>query len=256
LNGRIAAIDAAGRLVVITGPPDDLNSGMSALPVRDGVGMYRRIAGPTIVSRGAGLADVVVIEDGESLTCFTPLITGSLFFAAAVGSDGSLRVVSIDPVANTIDVPVDVDASVAINTSGPVALGPDGVKRRGACHGKAGQAPGPPFACSAVEFGCPCCRIAIRPLGGVTPVTIDIGVMVIVAWRGRDCLSSDLDGRLDLVAARTPCRNTVNIQNRIGSRGSWHRRYGGLSLAQGLPLSKKVYSFPAFLCDRYGFWRF
>jgi hypothetical protein len=44
---------------------------MSAPLVIDAVGVYRRVAGPVIVSRGAGLADVVVIEDGGALNWFT-----------------------------------------------------------------------------------------------------------------------------------------------------------------------------------------
>ena len=149
----LAAIDPQGRLVVITGDPQILSSGMSTPLVLDAVGMYRRVSGPAIVSRGVGLADVVVIEDGGALNWFTGrlpetvgtgwsgpvtepsavafnpgarpalLATGNLLLAAAVGSEGSLRVATIDPVARAIDVPVEVDASVAIETSGPVALG-------------------------------------------------------------------------------------------------------------------------------------
>ena len=145
----LTAISPEGRLVVITGDPDVLLVGMSQPLVLDDVGMYRRMAGPTIVSRASGLADVVAIEDGGGLSWFTGtfpatigtgwskritepsgvafdprarpalLVTGDQLLTAAVGADGSLRVATIDPAAKTVDVPVEVDTSVAIATEGP-----------------------------------------------------------------------------------------------------------------------------------------
>ena len=53
---------------------------MSAPLVLDAVGGYRRVSGPAIVSRGAGLADIVAIEDGGALNWFTgrlPAIVGT-----------------------------------------------------------------------------------------------------------------------------------------------------------------------------------
>jgi hypothetical protein len=149
----LATISPQGRLSIITGDPQISHSSMSPPAVIDAVGMYRRISGPAMISRGTGLADVVAIEDGGSLNWFTGafnpgtgtlfsgsvtepsavqfdpgarpalISTGSLLLAAAVGTDGSLRVASIDPVLLTMDVPVEVDPTVPIARSGPVALG-------------------------------------------------------------------------------------------------------------------------------------
>ena len=124
----LAAINPDGRLVVLTGDPQILLSSTSAPLVIDAVGCIGASSGPAIVSRGAGLADIVSIEDGGSLNWFTGrlpaavgtgfsgpvtepsavavrpgarpalLVTGSLLLAAAVGSDGSLRAATIDPV--------------------------------------------------------------------------------------------------------------------------------------------------------------
>src|SRR5262249_13200301 len=121
----LAGISPEGRLVIITGDPQILHSGTSTPIVIDPLGMDRRISGPAMVSRGTGLADVVAIEDGGSLNWFTGVFdpvtgaqfsgpvtetsgvqfdpgarpalisTGSLLLAAAVGTEGSLRVASI-----------------------------------------------------------------------------------------------------------------------------------------------------------------
>lgn len=224
----IAAISPAGRLVVITGDPQILSSGVSAPLVIDTLGMYRRVSGPTLVSRGAGLADIVVIEDGGSLSwfrgrlpatigtgwsgpviepsgvAFDPgarpalLVTGSLLLAAAVTSAGALRAVTIDPGLVTIDAAVDVDASVSIATSGPVALGRTALNvvalavdtqgtLRAATRLIAGGSWTPLIPILSL--------IAISPLGGVTAVTIDIGVMaIVVGVDGIVCSAISVDG--------------------------------------------------------------
>jgi hypothetical protein len=224
----LAAISPAGRLVVLTGDPQILSSGMSTPLVLDPVGAYRRVSGPTIVSRGAGLADIVVIEDGGSLNWFTGrlpatigtgwsgpvtepsgvafdpgarpalLVTGSLLLAAAVGTDGVLRATTIDPVARTIDVPVVVDATVAIETSGPVALGLTAlnvvalaVDKQGALRAATRLIAGGSWT-PLLPILSP---IAISPLGGVTAVTIDMGVMaIVVGVDGIVCSAISVDG--------------------------------------------------------------
>lgn len=233
----LAAINLEGRLVVMTGDPDILApgmsnplvlSGLSEPLVLDAVGMFRRVSGPAIVSRGAGLADIVVIEDGGALKWFTKtpfatigtgwsgpvtepsfvafdpgarpalLVTGSLLLAAAVDSDGSLRVASIDPVAGTIDVPVVVDALVAIDTSGPVALGLTALNIVALAvdtKGKLRAATRPIAGGSWTPLLPILSPIAISPLGGVTAVTIDIGVMaIVVGVDGLVCSALSLDG--------------------------------------------------------------
>lgn len=224
----LAAINPQGRLVVITGDPQILSSGMSVPLILDAVGMYRRVSGPAIVSRGSGLADVVVIEDGGALNWFTGrlpapigtgwsgpvtepsavafdpgarpalLVTGNRLLAAAVGSEGSLRVASIDPVASTVDVPVELDASVAIDTSGPVALGLTalnvvalGVDTQGTLRAATRLIAGGNWT-PLLPLLSP---IAISPLGGVTAVTIDIGVMaIVVGIDGVVCSAISVDG--------------------------------------------------------------
>jgi hypothetical protein len=224
----LAAINPGGRLVVMTGDPQILSAGMSAPLVLDAIGMYRRVAGPTIVSRGTALADIVVIEDGGSLKWFTGrfpatigtgwtgpftepfavafdpggrpalLVTGSLLLAAAVGTDGSLRATTIDPVARTVDAPVEVDVSVAIATSGPVALGLTAVNvvalavdTQGTLRAATRLIAGGNWT-PLIPVLSP---IAISPLGGVTAVTIDIGVMaIVVGVDGLVCSAISLDG--------------------------------------------------------------
>jgi hypothetical protein len=224
----LAAISPDGRLVVINGDPQILSSGMSAPLVLDAVGRYRRISGPTIVSRGAGLADIVVVEDGGSLSWFTGrlpaaigtgwsgpviepsavafdpgarpalLVTGSLLLAAAVGSDGSLRAATIDPVLIAIDAAVEVDASVSIDTSGPVALGRTAfnvvalaVDKQGTLRAATRLIAGGSWTPLLPVLS----PIAISPLGGVTAVTIDIGVMaIVVGVDGIVCSAISVDG--------------------------------------------------------------
>ena len=224
----IAAIDPQGRLVILTGDPQTLISTTSAPVVVDAFSTYRRVSGPTILSRGPGLVDIVAIEDGGTLNWFTGTLpagagsgmsgpvtepsgvsfdtgarpalisTGSLLLAAAVGSDGSLRAATIDPVLLTMDVPVEVDASVAIETSGPVALGRTALNIVALAVDK----PGTLRAATRLITGgawtpllpVPS-AVKISPLGGVTAVTIDIGVMAIaVGVDGIVCSAISLDG--------------------------------------------------------------
>jgi hypothetical protein len=224
----LAAISPDGRLVVITGDPDVLLAGTSSPLVLDNVGAYRRVAGPTIVSRAAGRADIVTIEDGGGLSWFTGnfpvtigtgwsprftepsgiafdpgarpalLAVGDVLLAAAVGTDGSLRVATIHPATRTVDAPVEVDPSVAIDTFGPVGLGRAGqnfvalgVDKQGVLRA----------ATRAVAAGAwtpllpVLSAIPLSPLGGVTAVTIDIGIMaIVVSLDGVVCSSVSLDG--------------------------------------------------------------
>ena len=142
----LAGISPEGRLVVITGDPQILHSSTSAPIVIDTVGMYRRVAGPAIVSRGTGLADIVAIEDGGSLNWFTGTFagrrqrfSGPVTEPSAVPFDPGARPAlhihrqpaargggrhrrfapraTIDPVLLTMDVPIEVDATVPIARS-------------------------------------------------------------------------------------------------------------------------------------------
>jgi hypothetical protein len=126
------------------------------------------------------------------------LVAGNLLLAAAVGTDGSLRATTIDPVTRTVSAPIEVDASVAIATFGPVALGltaanvvalavdTQGVMRA-ATRPLAGGTWTPLIPVRSL--------IAISPLGGVTAVSIDIGVMAIVVGAdGIACSALSLDG--------------------------------------------------------------
>ena len=150
----IAAISPQGRLVVMIGDPDVLaTSGVTDPLVLSATAMFRRTAGPAIVSRGPSLVDIVAIEDGGGLSWFTGttlatigtgfsagppeptgtefvpggrpalLVVGDVLLVAAVGVEGFLRVTSIDPVARTIGEPVVVDVQATINALGPLALG-------------------------------------------------------------------------------------------------------------------------------------
>lgn len=224
----LAAVNPDGRLVVLTGDPQILHSSTSGTFQIDPFGLYRRVAGPAIASRGPGLADVVAIEDGGALNWFTGAVpaaagsgfsgpitessavqfdpgarpalmsTGSLLLAAAVGTDGSLRVATIDPVLLTMDVPVEVDATVSIARSGPVALGRTAFSAvvvavdsqntvRAATRPIGGGSWTPLIPLVSL--------VAISPLGGVTVVSIDLGVMAIaVGVDGVVCSALSVDG--------------------------------------------------------------
>jgi hypothetical protein len=198
--------------------------GLSQPLVLDNVGNYRRASGPALVSRGPGLADVVVIEDGGSLGWFsgTTLATvgtgwsagvsdtsgvvfepgarpaliavGDVLLAAGVGSEGWLRVATIDPLAGTIEEPLVVDVQVTADTSGPVALGAtddsvvvlavdtDAVLRA-AVRPLAG---GEWTSLTAVDEAQP-----VSPLGGVTAVSLtDLGVMALAVRSDGTIVSS------------------------------------------------------------------
>jgi hypothetical protein len=226
----IAAISPDGRLVTITGDPQTLSSGVSAPLVIDPVGMYRRVAGPTLVSRSEGVADIVAIEDGGSLNWFQGrfpatigtgwsgpvnepsnvvfdagarpalLGAGNSLLAAAVGTDGSLRAVTIDPANVAMDAAVEVDATVAIDRQGPVALARTalnfvalGVDTQGALRAAtrpiAGGSWTPLLPVPAL--------VAISPIAGVSAVRIDFGVMaIVVGIDGVVCSAITLDGLL------------------------------------------------------------
>jgi hypothetical protein len=224
----LAGISPEGRLVIITGDPQVPHSSTSAPTVIDSVARYRRIAGPAMVTRGAGLADVVAIEDGgalnwytgtfdsvagpqfsgpvteSSLVTFDPgarpalLSTGSLLLAAAVGTDGSLRVASIDPVLQTMDVPIEVDATVPIARSGPMALGRTAtnlVVMAVDTQNNLRAATRPIAGSSWTPLGQLFALGEISPLGGVTVVSIDLGVMAIaVGVDGAVCSALSADG--------------------------------------------------------------
>ena len=224
----LAAVNPDARLVVLTGDPQTLHSSTSGTSQIDPFGLYRRVAGPAIASRGPGLADIVAIEDGGALNWFTGALpaaagsgfsgpitepsavqfdpgarpalmpTGRLLLAAAVGTDGSLRVATIDPVLLTMDVPVEVDATVSIARSGPVALGRTAFSAvvvavdsqntvRAATRPIGGGSWTPLIPLVSL--------VAISPLGGVTVVSIDLGVMAIaVGVDGVVCSALSVDG--------------------------------------------------------------
>ena len=223
----LAVINPAGRLTILTSDPRILSSGVSAPVVLDAVGSYRRVDGAAVVSLGSGLADVVAIENGGSLNWFTGSVTaagvanftgplnnpsvafdpgarpallaaGGLLLAAAVGTDGVLRVTTLDPVTQTVDAPVVVDSNVTITTQGPVALGLTALNvvalavdtqgiLRAATRLIGGGVWTPLLPVPAA--------IALSPLGGVTAVTIDFGVMAIaVGIDGIVCSALSVDG--------------------------------------------------------------
>jgi hypothetical protein len=190
--------------------------------------MYRRLSGPAMVSRGSGVVDIVAIEDGGALNWLTgvftdppvPLFagpvteptavpfdpgarpallsTGDLLLAAAVGADGSLRVATIDPFLITMHVPVEVDASVPIARAGPVALGRAGsnvvvaaVDTQNAVRAATRPIGGGDWTPLEPLFS----LAGISPLGGVTLVSIDSGVMAIaVDVDGLVCSALSPDG--------------------------------------------------------------
>jgi Subtilase family len=208
----IAAISPQGRLIVMTGDPQVLLSGLTAPLVLDAVGSYRRVAGPALVTRGGGTADLVTIEDGGSLNWYTGnllatigtgwsgpvteptvqfdpgarpalLVVGDRLLAAAVGSEGWLRVTEIDPVAGTVVAPVVVDVQATIDTAGPVALAVAGanVVVLGVDTDRVLRAATRPVGGGNWTPLLPLLStVAISPLGGAVAVSIDLGVMAIV----------------------------------------------------------------------------
>ena len=211
----VAGISPEGRLVVMTGDPDLLPSTQLSAPLAiDTVGMYRRVAGPAIVSRSPALADIVAIEDGGTLRWFTGttiatigtgwsaglsdssgvafepgarpalLVVGDGLLAAGVGSEGWLQALSIDPVAGTIEAPVVVDVQVTIATSGPVGLGRAGANVVALGVDTEGdlRAATRPFAGGDwTPLIAVVSTVAVSPLGGVTAVSLDgLGVMALV----------------------------------------------------------------------------
>jgi hypothetical protein len=224
----LSAINPEGRLVVFTGDPQILLSAMSAPLVLDVIGRYRRVAGPTIVSRSAGLVDIVTIEDGGSLNWFTGnvtatvgsgfsgpvtdlsgtqfdpgarpavIVTGNLLLAVAVRSDGSLRAITINPVTRTIAAPVEIDDSVSIDTFGPVALGRTALSVVALAVDKQGTVRAATRAIGGGNWT-PLLPLLspgkMSSLGGVTAVSIDLGVMAIaVTVEGIVCSAISVDG--------------------------------------------------------------
>ena len=225
----LAAISPAGRLVVLTGDPQVLLAGMAGPLELDNVGFYRRVAGPTIVSRAVGLADIVTIEDGGGLSWFTGsfpaaaggtgwsprftepsgvtfdtgarpalLATGDGLLAAAVGADGSLRATTLHPPTRTLDAPVEVDPTIAIDTLGPIGLGLAahnvvalGVDKQGALRAATRAVAGGAWTPLIAVLS----PVPLNPLGGVTAVSIDIGIMaIVVSVDGAVCSAISLDG--------------------------------------------------------------
>ena len=132
------------------------------------------------------------------------LVAGNLLLAAAVGTDGSLRATTIDPVTRTVSAPIEVDASVAIATFGPVALGLTAANVVALAVDTQGvmRAATRPFAGGTWTPLIPVrSLIAISPLGGVTAVTHRHRSDGNRRRRGRDRMLGAFAGRLDLVAA-------------------------------------------------------
>lgn len=224
----IAAISPAGRLVAITGDPQILSAGVSAPLIVDPVGMYRRISGPTVVSRAADVADLVAIEDGGTFSwlrgqfaaaggptwsgpvnepsnvVFDPgarpalVVAGNSLLGAAVGADGSLRAITIDPVGVTIDAAVEVDPSVSIDRQGPVSLARTAmnvvvlaIDTQGALRAATRPIAGGNWTPLLPLLS----LVPISPLGGVSTVSIDFGVVaVVVATDGAVCSAISADG--------------------------------------------------------------
>jgi hypothetical protein len=222
----ITAIDPDGRLVILTGDPQVMLSSTTAPIAVDAFSTYRRTSGPTITSRGPGLADIVAIDDTGVLNWFTGTLpagagsgmfgpvtsavsfdpgarpalvaTGSLLLALAVDTNGLLQAATIDPVLLTMDVPVVVDAGVVIDPTGPVALGRTALNvvalavdtqgtLRAATRLISGGSWTPLIPLVAL--------VAMSPLGGVTVVSIDLGVMAIaVGVDGVVCSALSVDG--------------------------------------------------------------
>ena len=112
--------------------------------------------------------------------------------------DGLLRAITLDPVTETVDVPVVVDSTVTIDTFGPVALGLTAlnvvalaVDAQGTLRAATRLIGGGTWT-PLIPLLSP---ITISPLGGVTAVKIDIGVMAIaVGVDGVVCSAISVDG--------------------------------------------------------------
>ena len=225
----VAAVSPAGRLTVLTGDPGDPAGRVSDPLVLSPVGMYRRTPGPAIVSRAPQRADVVAVEDGGSLSWFsgatnatigTGWVTGPAdpsstefdpgaraallavddgLLAAAVGTEGWLRVAHLDPDALVFDPPEVVDVQVTISTLGPVALVLAGTKvvvlavdTDGVLRVASRPAAGGDWS----ELAAVAAPARLSPLGGVVAVSMpDSGVMaVVVAGDGTVLSALSADG--------------------------------------------------------------
>lgn len=216
LNDRllIAGISPEGRIVVMSGDPQVLLAGLTTPTVIDAVGSYRRITGPTLVTRGGGSADIVAIEDGGSFNWYTGnllatigtgwsgplvepsgaqfepgarpalLVVGAKLLAAAVGTEGWLRIVEIDPIAPSVSNAVVVDVQATIAIEGPVALARAGdnivvlaVDTEGVLRAATRPVAGGDWTPLVAILSAT--ATLLSPLGGVSAVSIDLGVMAI-----------------------------------------------------------------------------
>jgi len=225
----VAAVSPFGKLVVVPRDPQAMLADTEAFIEIDAVANYRRLFGPAMVSRGTNLVDIIAIEDGGSLNwyagtftaagavfpgrvtnassrTFDPgarpalISTGSLLLAAAIADDGFLRVVSIDPVLGTMELPVVVDSVLYLPTSGPIALGltAQNVVVMVVDYQNVVRAATRPIAGGAWTPLLPLLSpVAISPFGGVTLVSIDLGVMALaVSSDGIVCSALSMDGIL------------------------------------------------------------
>ena len=193
---------------------------------------WARIAaspGPPLSAAASGSQTSWLIEDGGALNWYTGafpgigggftgpvteasavacdpgarpalMSTGSLLLAAAVGTDGSLRAFTIDPVLLTMDVPVEVDATVSIARLGPIGLGrtaSNAVVVAVDAQNVVRAATRPLRGGSWTPLIPLLSLVAISPLGGVTLVSIDVGVMAIaIGANGAVCSALSVDGLL------------------------------------------------------------
>ena len=225
----IAAISPFGKLVVIPRYPQNMWSSLLGEIEIDAIATYTRLSGPSMVSRGPNLVDIVTIDDGGWFLWYTGTITpeavtigepvmdrsprrfdpgarpalitlGSQLLAAAIGDDGFLRIISIDPAAGTIEPPEVVDSVLYLPRSGPIALGltAQNVVVMVVDYQNVVRAATRPIAGGAWTPLLPLLSpVAISPFGGVTLVSIDLGVMALaVSSDGVVCSALSMDGIL------------------------------------------------------------
>ncbi len=225
----VAAISPFAKLVVIPRDPKNMHADTGAFIELDAVANYRRLFGPAMVSRKTNIVDLVAIEDGGSLNWYSvaftevgPLFSGpvssasSLAFdpgarpalisvgdqllAAGIADDGFLRVVSIDPIAGTMELPVVVDSVLYLPRSGPTALGltAQNIVVMVVDYQNVVRAATRPIAGGAWTPLLPLLSpVAISPFGGATLVSIDLGIMALaVSSDGVVCSALSMDGIL------------------------------------------------------------
>lgn len=225
----VAAISPFAKLVVIPRDPKNMYADTGAFIELNAVANYRRLFGPAMVSRKANIVNLVAIEDGGSLNYYSvaftevgPLVSGPVsgassttfdpgarpaliqvgnqLLAAAIADDGLLRVVSIDPIADTLEPPLVVDSMVNLPRSGPIALGltAQNIVVMVVDYQNVVRAATRPIAGGAWTPLLPLLSpVAISPFGGVTLVSIDLGVMALaVSSDGVVCSALSVDGIL------------------------------------------------------------